>query len=444
MERYDLLVIGSGSAGSAAAQICRQKGWSVAIADKRPFGGTCSLRGCNPKRLMAGVAEVAERSRLLATKGIKEPASVDWEAMMHFKHHMTSGIPQFNEKLFKKLLIDTVHGSASFLSENRVKVGDREIEAQNIVIATGSKPAALTIEGSEHIITSDQFLELERFPSSVVFIGGGYISFEFAHIAAMAGAKVYVVESAARPLIAFDQDIVKLFIDACQSFGIEVLPNTSVESIVKGRQGEYVVSLENSTIECGLVVHGAGRVPETDELQLKNARIETDKGGIITNTFLQSKTNRSVYIAGDVNPRGIKLTTVAAMEGRTAAYNMLYGNTTIPDYSAVASIVFSFPQIASAGLTEREAQEQGIDYQVVFQNTSKKHITRRLGMSHSAYKLLLDSNGHHLLGAHLLGYNCDEVINCFLLAIKSHVGVKALKDMNWSFPSVTYDSIQRI
>src|SRR5215469_1147065 len=192
--QFDLVAIGTGAAASAAAYKCRKAGWQVAVVDSQPFGGTCQLRGCDPKKVLVGAGVLIDAMRRMSSKGIKsDGAHIDWPKLMRFKRTFTDPAPQRTEDGFRKAGIKTFHGTASFTGPNTLQVGTDLLEAKHVLIATGAKPRRLNIPGEELLTTSDQFLELDSLPTRVVFIGGGYISFEFAHLSARAGSQVTIL-----------------------------------------------------------------------------------------------------------------------------------------------------------------------------------------------------------------------------------------------------------
>ncbi len=178
---FDLIVIGTGTAASAAGR-CAEAGWKVAQIDELPFGGTCAQRGCDPKKILVGAADLADWNRRMGIHGISSNAVVDWKQLMKFKRGFTDPVPANKENGMKKAGIMPFHGHAHFEDENTVKVGNYILTGEYILIATGARPAPLPIQGSEHLVTSTDFLELEELPGKIVFVGGGYISFEFAFI----------------------------------------------------------------------------------------------------------------------------------------------------------------------------------------------------------------------------------------------------------------------
>ncbi len=330
-KKFDLIVIGTGAGGSTVAGKCRKAGWDVAIIDSNPFGGTCALRGCDPKKVLVGAAELIDWNRRMQGKGVSsDGAKIDWQALMQFKKTFTEPVPGDREKGFAKAGIVAFHGRTAFLDKTTVKVGDETLSGRFVHIAAGAKPATLGIPGEEHLTTSTEFLEMEQIPKKMVFVGGGYIAFEFAHIAARAGAEVQILHRGARPLEGFDPDLVDTLVQATQDLGIDLRLNTAVKSIEKdGEQFRVIASAEKSkqTFEADMVVHSAGRVPDIDDMNLENAGIERGKRGITVNEYLQSVSNPDVYAAGDAAASGgLPLTPVATMERHVVASNLLNGN----------------------------------------------------------------------------------------------------------------------
>ena len=270
--------------------------------------------------MLVGAAEVIDWINRMKEKGIiSEGTEIDWSALMRFKRTFTKSVPKGTEQGFTKAGISTFHGRARFIDQVTVKVGDDTLNAGHILIAAGAHPANLAIRGEEHLTTSDQFLELDELPDRIVFVGGGYISFEFAHVAARAGAEVQILHRGARPLTGFDPDLVNRLLQATQDIGVDVRLNTAVEAIEKVSDHLIVhVSMDNTsqTFEADLVVHGAGRVPEIEELDLEKAGIKYERKGVSVNEYLQSVTNPAVYAAGDAAASGgPPLTPVASTGG---------------------------------------------------------------------------------------------------------------------------------
>lgn len=439
---FDLIVIGTGSGASVAAGKCANAGWKVAQIDYRPFGGTCALRGCDPKKVLVGVAELTDWARRMESHGVRSGASIDWNELMQFKRTFTDPVPQNRKEGMKKKGITPYQGKARFLNTNTLEVNGVELTGKKILIAAGAKPVPLSIEGFNHLATSTDFLELEELPHEIVFVGGGYISFEFAHVAARAGSRVTIIHQGERPLKAFDPDMVDILLEKTRDVGIDVRLNAEVTSVQKAENGFEVQASSNGkdvTVGAGLVIHGAGRVPEIDDLDLTNGNIDRDLQGIIVNEYLQSVSNLHVYAAGDaVSSAGKPLTPVAGFESHIVASNLLKGNHRKASYPAQPSTVFTLPPLSAVGLTEQETQKQGLEVTVNFGRTDNWYSSRRTNESHTGFKTLIDTKTDKIVGAHFVGEHAPELINMITLAINQGITTKELKQMIFAYP--TYGS----
>jgi glutathione reductase (NADPH) len=442
-EQFDLIVIGTGAAGSPVAQKCRAAGWQVAIVDSRPFGGTCALRGCDPKKVLVGAAELIDWHTRMQGKGVAADAGADWPALMRFKRTFTDPVPKSKEKGFEEAGIATFHGRARFIDRTKLGIGKDVLSGRFVHIAAGARPATLGIDGEQHLTTSDQFLDLDNLPKRITFIGGGYISFEFAHIAARAGAEVQIIHRGARPLEGFDPDLVDRLVAASRDAGIDVRLNRTVKSIEQA-QGHFVIKASTNgtdeNFETDLAVHGAGRTPDIDDLDLEAANIKREKKGISVNEYLQSVSNPAVYAAGDsAASGGLPLTPVAGMQAQIVAANILEGNQRQPKYEGIPTVVFTIPPLAAVGLQEEEARAKGLKFRTNYDDTSKWYSSRRINQKHSAFKILIEEKSERLLGAHLLGAHAEETINLFGLAIRTRLTAKDLREMIYAYPTNASD-----
>jgi glutathione reductase (NADPH) len=454
MQEFDLIVIGTGAGAGSAAYPCREAGWKVAVVDYRPFGGTCELRGCDPKKVLVGGAELVDWSQRMQGKAVSSPPlQLNWSELMAFKRTFTAPAPANNEKSLHQAGIVTFHQQAHFVGPTTLQVGTETLQGRYIVLAPGAKPAHLDISGEEYLTTSEQFLELEQLPPRIIFVGGGYIAFEFAHISLRAGAQVQIIHRGARPLSGFDPDLVAQLVTATRELGATVLLDTSVKSIEKQSDGQLLVRVASprgdiaQTFTADMVVHAAGRVPEIEGLDLEKAGVKSEaKQGITVNEYLQSVSNPAVYAAGDAAASGgLPLTPVAGLEGGIVARNLLEGNQHKPNYAGVPTVVFTIPPLARVGLQEKEAREQGLRFKVNQADTSEWYSSRRINLKPSGYKVLVEEaaseakTGGRILGAHLLGYHSEEIINLFGLAIRYGLSATDLKEMVYAYPTSASD-----
>jgi glutathione reductase (NADPH) len=440
----DLIVLGTGAAAQTVAYTCRDAGWSVAVIDSRPFGGTCALRGCDPKKVLVGIAELTDWSRRMQGKGVSAPGlSIVWPDLIRFKRTFTEPVPPRMEQSFAAAGITMLHGRARFVDRTAIRVGDDTVTGRHVVIATGARHAPLGIPGEEHLTTSTGFLDLDELPQRIVFVGGGYIAFEFTHVAARAGAQVHVLHRSARPLAKFDPDLVAQLVRATRDLGVDVRLNTAVTAVEKSGDALIVharTGEQTHTVAADLVVHAAGRVPEIDDLDLEAAGIAREKAGVSVNAYLQSVSNPNVYAAGDaVASGGLPLTPVAGMQGDVVASNLLEGNKRTPNYQGIPSVVFTTPPLARVGLDEAAAREQGLQFTTQREETAGWYSSRRVALPHTGFKVLIEDGSERILGAHLLGLHAEEVINVFGLAIRTGLRARDLKDMVYAYPTSASD-----
>ena len=438
-KQFDLVVIGTGSAASVPAYKCRAAGWQVAVIDELPYGGTCALRGCDPKKVLVGAGELTEWSRRMHEHGVSGDLQIRWPELMQFKQTFTAPVPVRSEEGFKAKGIETFHGPAKFVDGTTVQVGDSFLTGRYVLIATGARPALLNVPGEDLLTTSTQFLELPRLPRRILFIGGGYISFEFAHVAARAGAEARILHEGPAPLAGFDPGLVHQLVEATRAAGIDVRLNAPVRAIHRTSDGFIVEAGTGDSptkFEADLVVHGAGREPALAALDLPAAGVQYGASGVTVNEHLQSVSNNSVYAAGDAaDTPGFPLTPVAAMEGHVVAANLLKGNSRTADYRSMPSVLFALPTLARVGMLEAEAQSKGLRFKVKAAETSQWYASRRIAEPVSGYKILVEEDTDRILGAHLLGKDAEEVINVFALAIQADVKSTTLRHMLFSYPS---------
>lgn len=372
--------------------------------------------------------------------GVSGETSLSWSALMAFKRTFTEPVPQRLEAAFKKLGIVTYHGLGRFQSPDQFVADGKELTATIFVIASGARPAPLGIPGEEHVKTSTDFLDLAALPPRIGLIGAGYIAFEFAHIAARAGAKV-VMLGRGRPLKQFDSDLVARLVEHTRSLNVDVRLGSPVESV--GQAGtDFRVNFRGSTgpeyVSVDTVIHAAGRNPKTSELDLSRANVETDaRGAVRVNAYLQSITNPNIYAAGDaaMSPGALPLTPVAAHQGIIVASNILHGNKKSPDYRGIPTVVFTTPPLASVGLTEEEARLKGLKVRVKSEDTREWFSNRRVLETAAMYKTVIEEESGQVLGAHLLGPQADEVINIFGVAIRHGVSSRDLAHMIFAYPT---------
>lgn len=437
MSDFDVIVVGTGVAGQTAASELAEAGLRVAVADRREFGGTCSLRGCEPKKTLYAAARAVESVRALVASGASGEVGIDWPALIAFKDSFTHPKPAEIESWLSDAGVTTLHGEARFVSPDAMLIGDEEYSAEHFVLATGARPVTLGIPGEALVLDSEAFMELDPLPQRLVFIGGGFISFEFAHIAAAAGAQVTIVHRGARVLSEFDGDLARMLADSYRHRGIEVITDAPV---IEVRRGDDAVSLDvdcgpGRTLACDAVIHGAGREPDLDALQLDEAGVRHGRRGVEVDDRMAAAGNSRVYAVGDAAALGAPLTPVAIAQARVVVRNVIEPGSAVFSPAVTPSVCFAGPPIASAGVSEADARTRGLDVEVKLVDSTDWASSRRVGAPVAGAKTIVERSTGRVLGAHLLGPGADEVINVFALAIERGATADELKAMIWAYPT---------
>ncbi len=459
---YDLIVVGSGVAAFGVATRVRRAGWRVAIVDYRPVGGTCALRGCDPKKVLVGIAAALDRAGRLHGRGLTGDMRLDWLALIRFERSFTDPVPEQREQSLARAGIDAFHGLARFAGRDSIVVQsgahsgavrgehgsvgghDEVLRARRFVIASGAEPVKLHIPGEEYLTTSEQFMALEALPDRIVFVGGGYIASEFSGIAARAGARVTLLQRGERILPQFDPDLVAWLAQSFRSAGIEVRTGAAVEAIERNADGKsFRVRVSSPqgqmTVGADLVVHAAGRAPALTDLALSQGGIGAKEGRLELNEFLQSTSNPVVYAAGDSAHCGPPLTPAADSDAQVVASNLLEGNHVKASYAGMPTVAFTIPPIASVGMSEAAARAEGHRFRSNCRRVPSWYTARRLNEPLYGFKTLVEEGTGRILGAHLVGPGADETINLFALAIRHGLAAEKLKEAHFAYPTAASD-----
>lgn len=443
--RYDVIVLGAGNAGFAPAGIAKAAGKSVLVVESWDFGGTCPIRGCVPKKVLVAAGETLHHVLDAAEHKIDANLnSVDWSALIDRKETFIEGVPKMFEDSLSGREIDTVHGAAKFTGDHTIEVNGESYEGGNFVIATGSAPMKLPIDGFEHTISSDEILDLRERPDSIVFIGAGVIGLEFSHVYARAGSKVTILEVAPRPLPRLDEDAVSALTEESKRIGIDIHIGVNTKSIEKTDAG-YKVTFEEDgteqTIEATVVANGAGRVAAVADLDLNAAGVEHDRHVIKVNEYLQSISNPDIYVAGDANAAaGPQLSPVASYEGRIVGNNLVGENDLqSADYLTIPSCVFTTPALASVGYQVADAEAAGLKFEVKTNDMTDWRSAKTYAENAAYAKVLVEEETGKILGAHLVGHGAPETIHIFQFAMIYGVTADQLKNNIWAYPTFASD-----
>lgn len=420
---FDLIVIGGGPGGYVAAIRAAQLGAKVCLAERQKMGGTCLNWGCIPTKALYRSAEVCHLTKNSEEFGIENTETIiNWEKVQSRKNKIVDQLVGGIVQLMKSNGITVVQGGAQFTDANRILVnkadgGTESISAANIIIATGSKPAALPIEGADlpGVKDSTGMLSIDHIPQRLAIVGGGVIGMEFASIFNAFGSKVTVIEFLPGILTQLDSDLSKRLTPMMKKKGIGIHTAAKVMKIEKKDELELLVSTKNGDIRIAAdqVLMATGRKPVVEGLQLENANVSYDRKGIATNSYGQTNVS-NIYAIGDVTG-GIMLAHVASHQGIVAAEHIM-GLSPQHNAMTVPSCVFTFPEIAAAGMTEDEAREKGIAVKVgkFMFGANGKALT--LGEGEGLLKVIADGNDT-IIGVHIMGPHASDLIHEGVLAI---------------------------
>ena len=421
---YDLLVIGAGSAGLAAAKQAASYGATVAIAEPAQLGGVCTNRGCIPKKLLVYAADFARLFADAPHYGWSfGTAKFDWQRFVINRDREIERIHQSQQQALSKAGVDIIPERAIFVDAHTVTVGDRRLSAEKILIAVGGKPIKPDIPGIEHALTSDQMFGLRSLPKHLVIMGGGYVGVEFASTLQALGVAVTLIDRADSLLTGFDRDLSVVVQKAMTQCGIRILCNTAVKEIQQA-SGELQIYLSgecSETLIGDAVLCAIGRVPNLESLNLAQAGIELAGKAIAVDAY--SRTNQlHIYAAGDCTDR-LALTPAARAEGSAFADTVFGNQSRQIDYGFIPSAVFTCPEIAAVGMTESQAQEHYGADAIECDRIEFVSLFDRLIDSPQLtfFKQVYLRESGQVVGIHLVGRQAAEMIQGMTLALKQGI-----------------------
>ena len=440
---FDVVIIGGGNAGMGVTVATREAGLRVAMLEPDLLGGTCPNRGCMPKKVLVAAAHALDAIERASAHHIAVgKPSLDWAALIDREKAMIAGIPASLGQLMARRGVEVIRDRGRFAGPNAVTVGRETLEAKHIVIATGSAPRRLPFPGAELMMTSDDVLTERSLLASVVFIGGGVIALEFSHVYARAGAKVTILEALPRLLGNMDADAVAQLHRETERIGVAIHTGVEVRRIERAGDRLRVVYEQDRServAEAERVVNGAGRVANVNGLDLVTGQVQAEQQRIALDEHLRSTSNRVVYACGDTVAEHAQLSPIATYEGRIVGRNIVDGAKHTPDYTGIASCVFTVPALASVGLTQAAAEQQGIDLSVAVNDMREWLSGRTYALSAAWSKVLIDKKTDRIVGAHLFGHAGEELIHIFGLAIKHGITATQIRDFVYGFPTFSAD-----
>lgn len=442
-EKFDVVILGGGNAGIGVTGPVRRAGMSVALLEARDLGGTCPNRGCTPKEVLVAAGHTLHEIERAAVHHISVgKPRLDWAALIDREKALIKDIPTGLARAMEKRGVDVIEGDAGFATPDAIRVGNRLLQADHIVIATGSKPRSLPIPGAELMITSDEILSDHVLPASAIFIGGGVISFELGHVYARAGVQVTILEALPQLLPAMDVDAVERLQAESERIGIGFRTGVTVRRIERTGGKLRVVfaggGLEQIA-EADCVVNGAGRVANIDTLDLDAGEVVHDHGRIAVDKYLRSVSNPRIHVCGDVFASSPQLSPLATYEGDIVGRNIVEGAKYSPDYEGMSTAVYTVPALAALGLTEIAARQKGLAVDVHVNDMLGWFSARTYGETVAWSKIIVDRSTDRVLGAHFVGHEGQELINVFGLAIKFGITARQLKDHVYAYPTFSAD-----
>lgn len=443
---YDLIVIGGGEAGIEASVRASESGAKVCLIEKKKnLGGACLETGTLPSKAFSNTAKIIEFFNKAEKFGVKFEGSIkfDFQSILNSRLRTTRcEIGHFN-KILKKINVEVLTGTAKFRDKNEIEVegknGETEkLKAEKILIATGSKPIELPgfpFDGKT-LLSTDDLLEMEKIPTTILIVGAGAIGCEYAYIFNVLGSEVIVVEAREHPLWGFDLEIVSFMEKELKKRGIKLFLGTSLKNIKEQETEKKIVTLENGgELKAEKILFGIGRKPNTEGLGLEKAGVETGKRGEILVNEMMETSVPGIYAAGDVLGRKM-LTSTAKMEAAVAAENATGGKASV-DYRYVPSGVYTTPEVAAVGLSEEESEKKGISHIVGKCNYAELLKACSLDEQFGLIKLIFENDSHHLIGAHIVGHEATEIIHQLAIAMKLRARAEDLPEIAFLHPTIS-------
>jgi pyruvate/2-oxoglutarate dehydrogenase complex dihydrolipoamide dehydrogenase (E3) component len=436
-ESFDLIVIGAGSAARVGAErASRDHGARVALIERERWGGSCPNVACRPTKAYLVTAELAHDINNLASRlGLEVgEARADMGRVKARKDSVLSTQKQWRERL-TKAGYELVDGVASFEDPHTVRVGERRLAAERILVATGSRTAVPPIEGLDEVDWLDHVsaLELTDLPDSLLVVGGGAVGLEFAQAFARFGSQVTIVEGVDRIAFRDDEEAAAQLAAALQDEGIELVTGAFVDR-VRRDPGAVVATVAGREIRVQQILLAAGRVPNVEELELERAGIEPTKNGIAVDGHLRTSA-AGVWAAGDVTGL-FQFTPIAQYQARVAVADMFTDGAPEADYSVVPTAIFTDPELAGVGKTEREARDDGIDVEVVTHPLSAVTRAQYTDSKHGLYKVVFERGSRRVLGIHVVSRAASEIVQAMAVAMNLGVTVDDLARVHHTYPSL--------
>ncbi|MDD0843603.1 glutathione-disulfide reductase [Pseudomonas sp. Gutcm_11s] len=418
---FDLFVIGAGSGGVRAARFAAGFGAKVAVAESRYLGGTCVNVGCVPKKFLVYGAHFADDFEQASGFGWSsgEPA-FDWPILIANKNREIQRLNGIYRNLLVNSGVTLLEGHAKLLGPHEVEINGQRHSAKHILIATGGWPQVPDIPGKELAITSNEAFFLEQLPKRVLVVGGGYIAVEFASIFHGLGAETSLLYRKDLFLRGFDGAVRKHLKEELEKKGLDLQFNTDIARIERQADGSLLATLKDGReLATDCVFYATGRRPMLDNLGLENTGVELNDKGFIQVNEQFATSEPSILALGDVIGR-VQLTPVALAEGMAVARRLFKPEEyRTLDYSLIPTAVFSLPNIATVGLSEEQAREEGYEVKVFESRFRPMKLTLTESQERTLMKLVVDGKTDKVLGCHMVGPESGEIVQGLAVALKA-------------------------
>ena len=433
----DLIIIGAGPGGYELALEASRLGLSVILIEKDKLGGTCLNHGCIPTKSYYQNALVLKDLKEKEVYGISGDFTFDFKKVKERKDKVVETLCKGIEFSFSKSSVELVYGKASFVDQNTVLVNDITYTAKNIVIATGSSPIRNLFEGSnlEGVLTSEELLDLETLPKELVIIGGGVIGIEMATIFNSFGVKVEVIEMCDRILPLIDSDISKRLQSYLKALGIGIHTKSSLQKIEKSEGKLKAIFTEKGkelSLLCDNVLVSVGRIANVNGLDLEKVNVEFTKKGILVNENYQTNIP-NIYAIGDVT--GKMMLAHSATYSGYRVLNHILGKKDNINFSLVPSCVFTFPEVASIGLTKEDIEKEELEAKII--KVLYRSVGKAVAMNHEDRFLKLIISENKIIGAHILGYDASTLIHELVPLMNEDISIERIKDYIHAHPTLS-------
>ncbi len=442
MAKVEVLIIGAGTAGEYAAGTAKQYTDSIAMIEKGPVGGDCIFHACIPTKALVHAARAYKKMKTTDFFGLPTLSNAaEYAKVKAFKDRIISGIATGRDERWTRQGIQLFHGNASFISPNEVKVADEVIKADRIIITTGSVSAVPPIPGLRETgyITNVEALELEHVPERLAIIGGGPIGVEFAQVFAAFGSRVTIYEALDRILIGEDEEVSQAMLGFFDKQGISVSTSVTVSGVESTSSGKLIITKsqdgQENRNEHDSILVATGRRPAIDDLNLPAAGIEAGKKGVTVDASLKTNVPH-IWAAGDITGTFL-FTFVAGEQGKTAVMNAVGGKNIELGYDVLPRATFCDPEVASVGLTERQAREKG--YNVKVGKFDYANLTRAI-VSDETYgfiKIVAEGGSGRILGGHIVGAEASSLIHEISAAMAGGMSVSNVGNTLHAYPTLS-------